>query len=332
MTKYTDLIRDLHRGKLLPLYLFFGEEEFLMQEALDLIRERIVDPASRDFNSDTIYGKGSSGDEIVGLCQTLPFMTERRLVVVKEVDALKAADLDELQAYLQDPAPSTCLVMIASDPRYDRRSFIAAVEARGAVTRFYPLLEREIASWIEKRVIALGLAIERDAVQYVWQTIGNDLQSLSSEIEKSVIFVKDRKNITYEDVRMAVGDFREYTPFDLADALGRRDRQKAFLVLNRLLQEGEQPVGLLASIAWNFRRLMRAKSMEAAGVGYEEIKKKLRVIFHQSAAFQQQMRSYTLPEIEGFFGALLSADRALKSSGLGGRLVLERMIIDLCGG
>jgi DNA polymerase-3 subunit delta len=221
--------------------------------------------------------------------------------------------------------------MIASTPRYDRRPIIAAVEARGAVTRFYALLDREIPSWIERRVMARGLAVDRDAVQYVWQTIGNDLQTLNNELEKTAIFLKDRKTITYEDVRTVVGDFREYTPFDLADALGRRDRQKAFLVLSRLLQEGEQPVGLLASIAWNFRRLMRAKSMEAAGIGYEEIKKKLNVIFHQSAAFQQQVRSYTLPEIERLFSTLLSADRALKSSGLGGKLVLERMIIDLCG-
>jgi DNA polymerase III delta subunit len=90
-------------------------------------------------------------------------------------------------------------------------------------------------------------------------------------------------------------------------------------------------VGLLASMSWNFRRLMRAKSLEASGAGYEAIKKKLGVIFHQSASFQEQMRSYTLPELQEVFEVLLAADRSLKSSGIGGRLILERMILRLCG-
>jgi DNA polymerase III delta subunit len=91
-------------------------------------------------------------------------------------------------------------------------------------------------------------------------------------------------------------------------------------------------VGLLGSVAWNFRRLLRAKAMEASGAGYDEIKRKLNVIFHQSAAFQEQMRKFSAQELRGAFGILLSTDKALKSSGLSGRLVLERMILRLCGG
>jgi DNA polymerase-3 subunit delta len=134
-----------------------------------------------------------------------------------------------------------------------------------------------------------------------------------------------------DDVKAVVGDFREYSSFDLAAALGSKDRAKAFLILSRLLQEGEQPVGLLGAIAWNFRRLMRAKSMEAAGDGFDEIKRKLNVIFHQSASFHEQMRRFSVDELRKAFHVMLSADKALKSSGLPGKLVLERMILELCG-
>jgi DNA polymerase III delta subunit len=71
--------------------------------------------------------------------------------------------------------------------------------------------------------------------------------------------------------------------------------------------------------------------MEAAGVGYEEIKRKLNVIFHQSASFQEQMRRFTMDELREAFDIMLSADKALKSSGQSGRLALERMILKLCG-
>ena len=331
MTKSEDLLRSLKQGNILPLYLFFGEEAFLVQEAVDLIISTVVDPGSRDFNFNTVYCKGISGNEIVNLCQALPFMSPRRLVIAKEIEALKVSDVDELAAYLQSPSPSTCLVMIANQPRFEKKAITAPVEAHGAAVRFFALLDREMPGWIESWVRRKGLTIQRDAVQYVWQTLGNDLQAINNELEKAVIYVKERKAITYEDVKHVVGSFRDYTPFDLADALGKKDRESAFLILSRLIQEGESPVGLLGSIAWNFRRLLNAKSMEAAGVGIEEIKKKHRVIFHQAASFQAQLRSYTLGELEAAIEVLLNADRALKSSGLSGRLVLERMILRLCG-
>lgn len=334
MTKYEDLIKSLKQGKLLPLYLFFGEEEFLIQEAVDLIIGKAVDPGARDFNFNTVYCKGSSANEIVNLAQTFPFMSERRLVIAKEVEALKAADLEELVAYLRSPSPTTCLVMIANQPRFEKKSVSAAVEANGAVVRFYSILDRDVSAWIDNWARQRGLSIQRDAAQYVWQVLGSDLQAITNELQKATIYIKDRKNITLDDVKVVVGDFREYTSFDLAAALGAKKQEKAFLILSRLVQEGESPIGLLGSIAWNFRRLMLVKAMEHAGLGIDEGMKKLRppVIFHQATAFKEQVRSYSLGELEKIFEVLLGADKAMKSSGIGGRLVLERMIMRLCGG
>ena len=329
--KYQDFLSSLKQHTISPLYLFYGEEEFLIQEALDLIIDAVVEPGARDFNFNVLYCRDTSASAIVSLAQTLPFMSERRLVIAKEVDALKAADLEELVPYLNDPAPSTCLVLVANVGRYEKKSVISAVESHGGAIRFYPLLDREIVGWIESRARSLGLAIQHDASQYLWQTIGNDLQKIKNELEKVKIHLQDRKTITFDDVKTIVGDFREYSSFDLAAALGQKNTEKALLILSRLLQEGEAPVGLLGSVAWNFRRLLQAKAMEAAGISADEIMKKQRVIFHQARLFKEQMRRYTIDELRETFTVMLAADRALKSSGLNGRLVLERMIFKLCG-
>ncbi|HEY6010469.1 MAG TPA: DNA polymerase III subunit delta [Nitrospirota bacterium] len=334
MLKYSDLISGLKQGKILPLYLFYGEEEFLIQEAVDLIITAVVDPAARDFNFNTVYCRETPAAELVGLCQTLPFMSTKRLVIAKEIDAFKAADVEELVPYLNDPSPSTCLVLISHAGRYEKKAVISAVEAHGAATRFFPLLDRELVSWIEDRARERKLSIQRDAAQYLWQTIGNDLQKIINEFDKVEIYIKEKKTITFDDVKAVVGDFREYSSFDLAAEIGSKNREKAFSILTRLMQEGEAPVGLLGSIAWNFRRLLRAKSMEASGIPPDDAMKKLRppVIFHQASQFKAQMKSYTLDELREAFGVMLAADRALKSSSLNGRLVLERMILRLCGG
>src|SRR4030065_504803 len=112
--KYAELIRSLNQGKILPLYLFYGEEEFLVQEALDLITKKVVDPGAKDFNFNVLYCRDTSVSELVNLAQTLPFLSEKRLVIAKEIDAFKAVDLVKLAPYLNDPSPSTCLVMVSS--------------------------------------------------------------------------------------------------------------------------------------------------------------------------------------------------------------------------
>jgi DNA polymerase III subunit delta len=328
--KNGELTANLKQHRLHPLYFFYGEEDFLIQEALDLLIETVVDPGGRDFNYSMLYCRDTPASEMVNICQTLPFMSERRLVIARDFDVLKAADLEEIIPYLRDPSPSTCLVMVSNQARYEKKSVLSAVEARGAVVRFYPLLDREIVGWIEQWAKTHGLAIQRDAAQYLWQAIGNDLQKLSSELQKTEIFMKDRKTITTADVKTVVGDFRDFTSFDLAAELGRKHGEKALVILSRLIQEGEAPVGILGSIAWNFRRLLQAKAMEAAGTGKDEIMKKLRIIFHQTGIFREQMQSYTRDELQAAFSALLAADRQLKSSGLNGKLVLERMILKLC--
>jgi DNA polymerase-3 subunit delta len=332
MLKYQDLIASLKQRKILPLYLLYGEEEFLIQEALDLIIGTIVDPGVRDFNFNVVYCRNTPASEIVNLAETLPFMSERRLVIAREFDALKAAEIEALVPYLNNPSPHTCFVMVSGPGRYDKKSVTSAVEAHGAIVRFYPLLDRELVGWIDAWARARGLSIQRDAAEYLWQTVGNDLQKIGNELRKVEIYLKDKKSIAYDDVKAVVGDFREYSSFDLAAALGQRKAEKSLLILSRLLQEGEAPVGLLGSIAWNFRRLLQAKAMEAAGMGPDEIMKKLRVIFHQTGLFKDQMKRYTMDELRKAFSAMLQADRALKSSGLPGRLVLERMILELCGG
>jgi len=332
MTKYQELITGLKQHKVLSLYLFYGEEEFLIQEAIDLIIKEVVDPVARDFNFNTFFCRDASVSEIVALAQTLPFMSEKRLIIAKEIDVFKAAELEQLIPYLSDPSPSTCLVMLSSQGKYEKKAVVSAVEKNGAVVRFYPLLEREIAGWVEGWARTRGLSIQREAVGYLGQIVGNDLQKMVNELQKVEIYIKGRKVVTFEDVKTVVGDFREYTSFDLAAAVGQKNREKALLILSRLIQEGEAPVGLLGSISWNFRRLLQAKAMEEAGMKSDEIMKKVRVIFHQTGQFKDQMRRYTLSELTGAFSIMLSTDRNLKSSGLNGKLLLERMILKLCDG
>lgn len=330
MMKYSNLISSLKRGEILPVYLFYGEEEFLLRDALGHIIKKVVDPRTRDFNFNTIYCREASVSDILAIALTVPIMSERRLLVLRDIDALKVADVEGLLPYLKSPSPSTCLVMISDQKKYNNETVTTAVkDGGGAVVAFYALQEREVRDWIAEWARSRGLTIAAEAVQFVAQIVGNDLQKINNELEKVEIYINNRKEITLNDVKLVVGDFREFTPYDLADAIGRKDRQKAFLVLSQLLQEGVKPVGLLGMIAWNFRRLLRAKSMESSGMSYDEIKKRLNILWLHTASFMEQMNKFSEDELRDAIRALLSADQALKSGGQDQRLVLDRLILTL---
>ena len=332
MMKPSQLMSDLTRGALAPLYLFSGEEGYLVQQALARIVERAVDPNTRDFNFNTLYCRETPVSELVALAETLPFASPWRLIIAKEFDAYKASDAELLLPYLKAPSPHTCLVMVSNERKYDRKAIVSAVEASGgACVVFYPLFENEVQGWMTEWARGRGLTIRPDAAHYVKQTLGTDLQKIANELEKVAIFLKERRTVTLDDVRQVVGEFREYSAFDLVEAIGKKDRERAFVILGRILEEGEQPVGLLGMVAWNFRRLLKAKGMEEAGQAYDVIKKKINVMYFQSSSFQEQLRRFSLEELRRAFRVMLETDRRLKSSSLDGGLVMERMIVELCG-
>jgi len=204
--KYPELIACIKKGALRPLYLIHGEEDYLIQEAVRLITEKAIDPGARDFNFNAVYARDMPGLELVNLCQTLPFISEMRLVIVKDLDAYKAADLEHMVPYLNDPSPSTCLVMLSNQGRFEKKAVTSAVEAHGVVTRVFQLRDNEIVNWVISKAKEKGLAIPADAAQLLWQIIGSDLQKLVNELEKIGIYLKDRKTVSFDDVKAVAGD------------------------------------------------------------------------------------------------------------------------------
>lgn len=328
--KHEELLAAVRKGRLLPVYLLHGEDGFRIREALELFGGTVVDDANRDFNATTIYCRDTPVSELVGISQTLPFLSAKRLVVAKDVDLLNAAASKELQAYLHDPSPVTCLVMVVNKILKETDALFKAANEHGALIAYYAPLDRDAPAWIEAWARRHSLSIQRDAVVYLQQIAGNDLQSLENELQKIQLAITDKKTVTLQDVMFIAGDYREFTAFDLAAEVGRKNIGQALAILSRLLQEGESAVGLLTVIEREFRRFVRAKDMAASGVAQGDIEKKFRVVFHKLDIFREGMRKQTMDGLRAAFPALQEADRALKSSGIQDRLVLERLLITLC--
>ena len=108
-----DVIKSLQKGKLGPLYLFYGPGEFQMEKLLDRIKGSLIPEGVRDFNAEVFYGGESESGEILQHALTMPFLADRRLIIVRRTEAFSAEALEPFLAYFEKPASSTCLIFVA---------------------------------------------------------------------------------------------------------------------------------------------------------------------------------------------------------------------------
>ena len=196
---YDSLRAELTKGKLRTAYVLYGEEDLLLEEALNAIIDRVLEGADRGFNLDVMRGTEADGRDIVARASSFPMMADRRVVVVREADRLTGRDPELVASYVERPSPSTCLVLAGTKPDFRRKPF-AGIWKEGGAFEFPPLHEDDASSWIAARVGQRGRRIAPEAAKLLATIVGTSLRDLQNEIDKLLIFAADGKEITETDV------------------------------------------------------------------------------------------------------------------------------------
>jgi DNA polymerase-3 subunit delta len=252
-------------GKLRPVYYLCGEEKYLKERAMELLLSRLKPDA---FNfSEFAAGKGGSRQAILQ-AMTPPMAAERRLVVLRGADKANAEELDGINEYLSSPNPEAALVIISdrkqdkADPLYD------ACARAGAAASFKPLFPAEAASFFAAMLQRDGLTVSREAAAMMVELAGTDSLALRQEAEKLALLRHGSKgHITEEDIAESAGFSRELGPFELSNAVMEKDRARAADVLDRMLADGEEPLGILYRVSGSLERLLRFKKQGTGQYG-----------------------------------------------------------------
>src|SRR5690348_3369015 len=201
-----------------PVYYFFGAEDYLKDEMLRQLIEAAVDPATRDFNLETLRGGDLDGETLGSLLGTPPMMAERRVVVVKDVANLRKEARGVLERYLERPAPDVVLVLLAAAGTKEDRALLE----RTTAIEFEPLSGSRVPKWITYYATHdLGCEITPEAVSLLQSAVGTELAQLKIELDKLASFVAggERPVIDDEAVAAIVGVRRGETLGDLLDAV-----------------------------------------------------------------------------------------------------------------
>jgi DNA polymerase-3 subunit delta len=326
-----ELERRLKRKELAPVVLLWGEESWLIDEAIQQIETVALDPEAREFNREVFYGDEAEGQAVVTAARTLPWLGMQRLVLVRGAEALSRSADQPLVAYCKQPSPSTCLIFTAHRVEASRPLFAWLMKLPWAV-RLRRLLGREISTWIEQRVAVRGCRITSEAVGALLEVVGNDLRLLANEIDKLVTFVGSEHVIEVASLVALTGDVRETSAFELAHLLSAGDLAEALRAWGKFASSGEYPGLALGAIIHHVRQLWRIKLAQQAGMSPERLASELNIPAFTVRRFSAQAAAVEPERLRQWLEALLEADQTLKRSGLPPQSVFERLILRFCVG
>jgi DNA polymerase-3 subunit delta len=329
-----DVLAEVASGKLAPVYVLSSEQPLLVERAVHAIRDAAVPPAMRGFNFDVIEAKGASAQRILAVAQTLPMMAQRRMVLVRDLAAMQAAELNKLVDYLESPNPSTVLVGVAS--KIDKRvKFFAAAAKRKLVHEL--ALPRDLTAWLKAEARERKIPITAEACARLADVIGKDLARLALALEQLALYASER-TIEAEDVDDLIADTRERSVFELTDAIGQGDLAAALAAVAALCEQRQSAIGVVVMIARFMRQLAMCHVAQAQRVPRDQLAQLVGAPPFAVQKLMGQARRYDQPGLARAAIELARADQSLKGLDdtikilgrqLGERVVLDRLVTEI---
>jgi DNA polymerase-3 subunit delta len=328
--------------KIYPIYFIYGTEDYLIEEEIKGLMHQTLSPMGKSLNLHLFNGAEHGSQEIIEAGQTLPMLSPFRFVLVNEADQMNEEEVERLMKYIQRPSPSTCLVLRAQSAGPWKRHQ-AKIEQVGRVFEYPRLKGKALVSWIKKRMEEKGKTLAEDAAIYLVEVIGDHLQHLDSTLEMIFLAAGEKRAIRLSDIEGIVSDIKVNTVFELTDAIGQQNLDKALGILGKVLdskvipfkkEEAPKSVDpnplLLSMMARQYRLIWRVKELVTRHRDNEEIGKTLRMSAWNVKKLVEQAKKFSVPSLREGILKCQKTDLALKKGRGPKDLLMEKLVIDLC--
>lgn len=315
-------------------YVLHGTDEFSLRAQVQAMRAQMGDAAG-DLNTSVMDGKAVSAADVLAAARAMPFLSDKRLVIVEGMLSWLArkgggkpaqAELEQLVAGLPDLPDSARLVFVEPGTLSERNAVLklAQTDPGGFHKAFNP--PRNATAWIRARAREeYGAEIDSTAAAALAAVIGEDLHAADSELSKLVAYVNGERPISEADVALLTPYVAEADIFQMVDALGRRDGATAARLLHRLL-DNDDPLPLFGMIIRQFRLLILAREFLNAGGSPGQIGKAIGVHPFVGEKLAGQVRAFSLDHLESIYRFLLDTDIAIKTGKVDGVLALDLLL------
>ena len=326
-----------------PVYFLYGPEDYLIEEEIQELLNRTLSQKERGFNFHLFNGEEHSIQEIVQTAQTLPMFSQYRFVLISEADHMDELKVEVLMEYIKNPSPTTFLVLHGQTvgPLKKHRKEIEKV---GKVTEYSRLKGRGLVSWMKNRMKGKGKTLSEEAANYLVEVVGDHLHDLENALEKVFLSVGEKRTIELSDMEEITTEVKISTVFDLTDAIGRQNLEKALGILEKAMESkaivfrkeeegskfGDPIPFLLSMMAKQYWSMLVIKQMSSHHRDAGELAKELGTSLWNIKKLMDQGKHFPEASLQEGILKCHQTDLAIKRSRGPKDLLMEKLVIDLC--
>ncbi|TVZ27997.1 DNA polymerase III delta subunit [Gillisia sp. Hel_I_86] len=309
------IVTSIKNGQVKPIYFLMGEESYYIDKIAKYIEAHLMPEEEKGFNQMVMYGRDTTVDEIISNSKRYPMMAQRQVIIVKEAQDLSRT-IEKLEAYSDNPQPTTTLVVCYKYKKIDKRKKLyKSVAKAGVIFESKRLYENQVSDWIQKTLKASGYAISPKASQMLVEFLGTDLSKIDNELQKLQLIAPKGTNITPELIEENIGISKDFNNFELRKAIGMRDSVKAHRIINYFAQNTkDNPMVVTVSLLFGyFSQILQYHG--TADKSKANVAKVLKVNPYFVADYVLAARNYPMKKVSQIITYLRETD--VKSKGVG---------------
>jgi DNA polymerase-3 subunit delta len=314
------------------VFLFAGNDSFSKEQAIKKLEKSLIDPSARELNYKVFDGAQTQACDILDFLSTVPFLSARRIAVVKNSRKFSSEDNVRIADFIKEHSKSACLILDAEDDSFLKEQPELARLVN--VSRFGSMSESQFQSRAKEVLLSIGdkKNLSPDAAKILKELCGDDMGSVSQELHKLSSFVGEKSTIEAGDVEAIVGKNINASAFELTDAIEARDLKKALSIISDLVASGKKHYEIVGLLCWQMKRLFRGKLLLEKKMTADQIADSMKISRRYQDGFFKQIKSTTLDAIGAKLKVLLEADLDIKRTKYDPGLALEFAVIKLCLG
>lgn len=318
------LNEDIKTGQLKKAYLLYGEEAYLRKQYRDKLRGALA--GEDKMNCHYFEGKGISPGEIIDLAETLPFLAQRRVIIIENSGLFKKGG-EALAGYMTEMSDTAYFVFVETE--IDKRSrLFKVVKERGRVTEFPVQDEKTLVRWISGLAAKEKKGISDRDIRYFLEKTGTDMANIRAELEKLFCYTMDKEMITAQDIDRICTRRISNQIFDMVNAIAEGNQKKALALYYDLLALKEPPMRILFLIARQFNLLLQVKECRKKGYDNRMTAGKTGLRDFIVGKYSSQASRFTTDVLRKAVEACVAAEESVKTGKLDDVLSVELLIIE----
>ena len=321
------IVAHIKEGKFSPVYLLYGQEDYLRLLYRDKLREAIL-PLEDTMNYSYFEGKDIDLGEVESIADTVPFFSEQRLILIENSGLFKKQN--DFADYLKTMPDITKIIFVEAE--VDKRNkLFKAVKKLGTVAELNGLPEKDLKVWAAAYLKKNGKNITEQNLLYFFQKVGVDMKSLENEMDKLIAYSMDETIITREMLDEVCVEQTEGKIFQMIDAIGMKDRDQALRLYYDLLEVREKPMSILFLIIRHFTILNQLKDLSRLGLAAGEVASKVGIPPFTVRKYQSQVKNFKGKEIIRNLERCAQVEQEIKTGLLLDQIGVELLIVEFSG-